>query len=142
MSDSIKINFKKNFFKKLIIDFKFHHISSKLQELVKILSVSIFLDREIHQAELKTARELLENFTEDRELIEIMFEKIELNLDRYIEDEWEFIKDKEEIVKAVIEDIQLYQFVIQIFESDEHFSEFEKDFEILLKEEYNRKWVK
>jgi hypothetical protein len=138
--DVTKVNFKKSFLKRLLIEFEFKNMKQKFQDITKILSVAIFLDRVIYPKELEVSKKMLQECTGDEELTELLFNKLELNLNSYLEDENKFLIDRSDVIKTIVDDIQIYSFIVNIFESDEIFSDLERDFELLIKNEYEKRW--
>jgi len=135
----IKRDFNKSFFKTVLTEIKYNRLNYRLQILTDILSIAIFLDGIIYQDEIVKAREIVNHYS-DESTSELILDKIELNLGEYIEDSEKFENDKNKIVKTIVNDIQLYSLIIDIFNSDKEFHESEKEFEELIKEEYEKRW--
>lgn len=141
MSDnSIELITQKSLFEKILVFWKTREVGYKTEQLLKILPVAIYADRQISPKELQKAKDILAEHIKDSEEIEALLDRIELTLVRYIKDYNEYLSDKQNVLEIITHDIQLYGVMKDIFNSDGNFDNEEKKMEFLVDREFNEKW--
>lgn len=112
------IPFYKSFFNKLRIKFSNDTEKEAIEKIVKLISVSLYYDNRVTLEEIKKATDIIDkSFFEDTNFI---ISLVKSRLNRYVEEFWEYKKDKEEILKEILVDGNwLYaDYMVEIFKSD------------------------
>ena len=129
-----KVNLEtKSFFQKLFIYWNTKDYGHKLENIALILSVAIYMNNDIFQEELETAHEHIFALLNDANDAENIMEYIKLQVQGYQTDQQKWVQDRQKAHKLIVNDQDLYLYMIDVFKSDENFSDREETFEDFIK---------
>jgi len=133
--------FHKNIIEKIVLLWETRGLRENAERLITVMAVAIYYDGVLYEEEFEKAKEILDTRVKSKSRVAILFERIRLKIDEYIQDREIFERDIELAVKYIVEDIQLYGVAKDIFEADGSNDEEEKKLEQLIKEEYDKHYT-
>jgi len=122
-----------SFLEKCYVYWKTKNYGLKIEHIALLLSVAIFMNHKIYEEELESARKYLLSLLKDEGDVENVMEFIQMKLLTYQKDRQAWLEEKEKAFNLIVNDEELYGFMIDVFHSDESFSEDEQLFEATLK---------
>lgn len=122
-----------SFFGKCYVHWKTRNYGRKMENISLLLAVAIYMNKTIYEEELQSARDYLFSLMKDHDDVDNVMEYIKMKLGSYIEDNEEWLHDRQEAFRLIVEDENLYGCMTDIFNSDESFDESEALFEEALK---------
>ncbi|BDQ27415.1 hypothetical protein [Helicobacter heilmannii] len=103
--------------KKWIIKWKTRSLGKRLNIYILILSVLLFSDRCNLQAQLEKVKDYLEGIVNGCSVAWV-FDRICVNVADYATDEHLYLKDRMRVFELLVQNIQLYQIVLDIWDDD------------------------
>lgn len=130
----------KSLIHKIITKWECRHFDSKYDDLITLLAVAIYFDRCIYPAEIEAAHEILKKHLKHEDDLHCAMESLNFKLQEYVENDLSFLLDREKALDIIVDNIQSYGDMKEIFEADGELSELEKSIEDVIKKEFDRKW--
>lgn len=122
-----------SFFEKCCIHWKTRNYGRKIEHIALMLSVAIFMNKKVYEEELKSAHEHLVKLMDNEDDINNVMAYVKMQLAAYQENNEAWMKNRQEAFNLIMQDEDLYGFMIDIFNSDDSFDESEELFEKALK---------
>lgn len=129
--------FNKNILQKLLLYWETRGLNDRLERIIVVLAVSMYYDRVIYEEEVEKAREILQKLIKNENKASVVYERVRLKVNEYIEDEALFKEDTERFIRYIVDDIQLYSMAKDIFEADNTNQKEEQELEELIKRAYD-----
>jgi hypothetical protein len=123
----------KKLWERLLIYWHTKNHSAEVYDIALILSVAIFTNQKIYEEELMEARLLLQELLHEHSSINQVMEYIEMKLSGYVANMDSWYEDQQKVREMILKDQELYTYLLNIFEADEHFDDEESSFEESLK---------
>jgi len=122
-----------SFLEKCLIYWHTKDYGKKMEHIALLLSVAIYMNSNIYEEELKSAEKHLFSLLKDKDDVKNVMEYIKMTLASFQDDNEIWLKSRQEAFDLVVKDEDLYRFMIDVFHSDDSFSENEQLFEATLK---------
>jgi hypothetical protein len=133
--------FHKNFLQRLLLHWETRHLDEKIERIITIFAATIYFDRVIYSEEIEIVKEKLNTLIPNPAKADVIYERVRLKTEEYIEHPELFEEDLKLAVKYLIDDIQLYSIVKDILDADRSNNpDEEEQLEKLIKEEYDRQY--
>ncbi|BCZ17467.1 Hypothetical protein NHP190003_07490 [Helicobacter sp. NHP19-003] len=124
--------------RKWLIKWKTRSLGKRLNIYILILSVLLFSDRCNLQAQLEKAKNYLEGILNAR-LASWVFDRICVNVADYALDEHLYLKDRMRVFELLVQNIQLYQIVLDIWD-DEMYQDQKDILKIAVQNAYDKRY--
>ena len=122
-----------SFLEKCYIYWKTKNYGRRIEHIALMLSVAIYMNKNIYEEELDSAREYLKTFFKDEVDVNNIMEYVVMRLKAYQDEESVWLEDRQEAFNLIIKDEELYGCMGDIFNADDKFDESEEIFEEALK---------
>ncbi|MFW6307895.1 MAG: hypothetical protein ACOC08_04565 [Campylobacterales bacterium] len=133
--------FHKNFLQKLLLYWETRHLDDRIERIITIFAATIYFDKAIYSEEIEMVKEKLNRLIPNPAKADVIYERVRLKTEEYIEHPEVFDEDLKLAVRYIIDDIQLYSLVKDILEADKtNNPNEEQQLENLIKEEYDRQY--
>ena len=122
-----------SFLEKCSIHWKTKNYGLRIKHIALMLSVAIYMNKNIYEEELRSARKYLHTIFKDEVDVDNIMQYVLMRLKDYQNDESLWLKDRQKAFNLIIKDEELYACMGDIFNADESFDESEQIFEEALK---------
>lgn len=110
MSEKIKFTYLQRF----LIKWQTRSLGSKIDTLMLIVSVLVYMGRPNIEAQLEQARIIINKMVKPPNLASKVFDRIVIWVDEYAKDERLYMQHRDRAFNAVVQDIQFYSIVLDI----------------------------
>ncbi|MGP1449502.1 MAG: hypothetical protein ACTTJS_00050 [Wolinella sp.] len=128
------------FISRFLLYLKTRSLGADIEQLMIILPVAIYFDKQVHEEELKCAMEILKERVNPKNLVESVYDRILLRLDDYKKNYEEYILDRQKALEIITNDIQLYTLLQDIFDADGAHDSGEDSLREIIKKRFDEAW--
>jgi len=122
-----------SFLEKCCIHWKTRNYGRKIEHIALMLSVAVFMNKKVYEEELKSAYDHLTKLMDNESDANNVMDYVKMRLGSYQHNNEAWMKDRQEAFNLIMQDEDLYGYMIDIFNSDDCFDENEEIFEKALK---------
>ena len=122
-----------SFLGKCYIHWKTRNYGRRIEAVSLLLAVAIYMNKKIHEEELRAASRYLLELMDDTEDVDNVMQYVKMKLGSYQESNEAWLEDRQEAFNLIIKNNDLYGCMSDIFNSDDSFDESEELFEEALK---------
>ncbi|WP_095294436.1 hypothetical protein [Helicobacter sp. 13S00482-2] len=105
---------KFTYLQKFLIKWQTRSLGSKIDTLMLLLSVLVYMGRPNIEAQLEQARIIINKMVKPSNLASKVFDRIVIWITEYAKDEKLYMQDRDRAFNAVVQDIQFYSIVLDI----------------------------
>lgn len=116
MNDIQKAKF--TYLQKFLIKWQTRSLGSKIDILMLILPVLVYVGRPHLDEQLKQAKMIIDKTIKPANLALKVFDRVMICVSEYIKDEKLYMQDRERAFNAVVQDIQFYSIVLDMLKND------------------------
>ncbi|MDO7252638.1 hypothetical protein [Helicobacter cappadocius] len=110
MTEKIKFTY----LQKLLIKWQTRSLGPKIDTLMLVLSVLVYMGRPNLEAQFEQARIIISKMVKPSNLASKIFDRIVICVSDYARDEKLYMQDRDRAFNAVVQDIQFYSIVLDI----------------------------